>query len=167
MVIAHHRAHPRKSSRSSGNVVSSIPVFHSANMSVGVALLCKLVSEAVGMFPDADVEIIEKHHNRKLDAPSGTALMIAKSIQEVRTEATLNLGRSGSAKRAKEEIGIHAVRIGNEVGTHEVLISNGNETITLRHEAENRALFAQGALKAASFLVEQKPGYYTMKDLVG
>lgn len=144
-----------------------IPVFQSANMSVGVAVLRKLAKQAAAMFPDADIEIIEKHHNRKLDAPSGTALLLADSIREVRTNATYVEGRSGHAKRTPEEIGIHAIRIGNEVGTHEIIMSNGKETITLKHEAENRALFAQGALKAASFLNGKEPGLYTMDDLVG
>ena len=144
-----------------------IPVFQSANMSVGIAVLKKLAKQAAAMFPDADIEIVEKHHNRKLDAPSGTALLLADSIREVRTNANYVQGRSGHAKRAPEDIGIHAIRMGNEVGTHEVMMSNGKETITLIHEAENRALFAQGALKAASFLEGKEPGYYTMDDLVG
>lgn len=144
-----------------------IPVFQSANMSVGIALLRKLARQAAEMFPDSDIEIIEKHHNRKLDAPSGTALMLADSIKEVRADANYVQGRSGHAKRSPSDIGIHAIRIGNEVGTHEIMYSNGNETITLTHEAENRALFAQGALKAASFLYGKEAGLYTMDDLVG
>ena len=143
-----------------------IPVFQSANMSVGIALLRKLAKQTASMFPDADIEIVEKHHNRKLDAPSGTALLLAQSIAEVRENAVSNEGRSGHAKRTPEEIGIHAIRIGNEVGTHEILISNGNETITLKHEAENRALFAQGALKAASFMEGKAPGFYNMDNMV-
>ena len=109
---------------------------------------------------------MEKHHHRKLDAPSGTALLLADSIAEVRENAVFVEGRSGHAKRMPEEIGIHAIRIGNEVGTHEILFGNGNETITLKHEAENRALFAQGALKAASFLEGKEPGFYNMDDMV-
>ena len=143
-----------------------IPVFQSANMSVGIALLRKLAKQTAVMFPDADIEIVEKHHHRKLDAPSGTALLLAQSIAEVRENAVFNEGRSGHAKRTPEEIGIHAIRIGNEVGTHEILISNGNETITLKHEAENRALFAQGALKAASFMEGKEPGFYNMDNMV-
>ena len=143
-----------------------IPLFQSANMSVGIALLRKLAKQTAAMFPDADIEIVEKHHNRKLDAPSGTALLLADSIAEVRENAVFVEGRSGHAKRMPEEIGIHAIRIGNEVGTHEILFGNGNETITLKHEAENRALFAQGALKAASFLEGKEPGFYNMDDMV-
>ena len=116
--------------------------------------------------PEAEIEIIEKHHNRKLDAPSGTALMIANALCEVRPEATINCGRSGQGKRTPEEIGIHAIRMGNIVGEHEVIVGTQNQTITLKHEAHSRALFAEGALAAAAFLVNQKPGLYDMKSLV-
>ena len=128
------------------------------------ALMAYWVKDA---FPEADIEIIEKHHNRKLDVPSGTALILANSIREVRENAVFHIGRHTNGKRTVEEIGIHSIRIGNEVGTHEIIISNGNETITLKHEAENRALFAEGALKAAAFLCGKKPGLYGMKDMLG
>lgn len=144
-----------------------IPVFFAANMSIGVAVLCDLAKRAAGAFPEADIEIIEKHHNRKLDVPSGTALMIANAIQNVRENADFVIGRHENGKRRPAEIGIHSIRIGNEVGTHEVLISNGNETITLKHESENRALFAEGALKAAAFLYQKPAGLYNMQDLIG
>ncbi len=143
-----------------------IPVFFSANMSLGVAVLCDLVKKAVAMFPDADVEILEVHHNRKIDVPSGTALMIANTIKEVRPNATFNVGR-GNGKRAKEEIGISSLRMGNEVGTHEIYIHTENECITLRHNAYSRGVFADGALQAAEYLVQQKPGVYTMQDMIG
>lgn len=142
-----------------------IPVFYSGNMSLGIALLVELAKQTARVFPDADIEIIERHHNRKLDAPSGTALMLADAIREVRPEATYNLGRPESGKRTKQEIGIHAVRYGNEVGTHEVIVATNSQVITLKHEAENRALFAEGALSAAAFLVNQSAGLYSMKDL--
>ncbi len=144
-----------------------IPVFFAANMSVGVAVLCDLARRAAAAFPDADIEIIEKHHNRKLDVPSGTALMVANAIREAREDAEYIIGRHENGKRRPEEIGIHSIRLGNEVGTHEILISNGNETLTLRHEAENRALFAEGAIKAAAFLCGKSAGLYNMKDLIG
>ena len=143
-----------------------IPVFHAANMSLGVALLAELAKAAVRLYPHADVEIVEKHHNRKLDAPSGTALHLANAIREVRTDATLNCGRSGNAKRTPSEIGIHAIRMGNIVGEHEILIGTDTETITLRHEAHSRALFAEGALAAAAFLVERDAGLYGMADII-
>lgn len=144
-----------------------IPVFFSANMSLGVALLVELAKTAAAAMPDAEIEIIEKHHNRKIDAPSGTALMIANAITEVRPEAYNNLGRAGQGKRTKNEIGIHAIRMGNIVGEHEVIVGTQNQTITLKHEAHSRALFAEGALAAADFLVKCCPGLYDMKSLVG
>lgn len=143
-----------------------IPVFHAANMSLGVALLAELAKAAVRLYPHADVEIVEKHHNRKLDAPSGTALHLANAIREVREDATLNCGRSGNAKRTPSEIGIHAIRMGNIVGEHEILIGTDTETITLRHEAHSRALFAEGALAAAAFLVGRDAGLYGMADII-
>ncbi len=144
----------------------SVPVFFSANMSLGVALLCELAVQASALYPDADIEIVETHHNRKVDAPSGTALMIADRIREERTDATYKLGRAGHEKREKREIGIHAVRMGNVVGEHEVRIGTDTETITLKHQAHDRSLFAEGAVVAASFLVGQKPGLYNMRDML-
>ena len=144
-----------------------IPVFFAANMSIGVAVLCDLARRAAAAFPEADIEIVEKHHNRKLDVPSGTALMVANAIREARENAEFVIGRHENGKRQPQEIGIHSIRIGNEVGTHEILISNGNETLTLKHEAENRVLFAEGALKAAAFLCWKPAGLYNMKDMIG
>ena len=144
----------------------NIPVFHSANMSLGVALLVELAKTAALAMPEAEIEIIEKHHNRKLDAPSGTALMIANALCDVRPEAYTNLGRSGQGKRTREEIGIHAIRMGNIVGEHEVIVGTDSQTITLKHEAHSRALFAEGALAAAAFIVARRPGLYDMKSLV-
>ena len=109
---------------------------------------------------------MEIHHDRKLDAPSGTALALAEAMQEVRPDATLNLGRSGHAKRTPREIGIHAVRMGNVVGIHEVMVGTANETVTLRHEAYSRALFAEGALAAAQFLMGKGPGLYNMQSML-
>lgn len=146
---------------------TEIPVFTAANMSLGIALLVELARKTVAMMPDADIEILERHHNRKLDAPSGTALLLADEIKDVRNELEYNLGRSGHKKREKNEIGIHAIRIGNVVGDHEVIIGTDSQTITLKHEAHSRALFAEGALAAAEFLIKQGPGMYTMRDLIG
>lgn len=143
-----------------------IPVFFSANMSLGVALLVELARTAAMAMPEAEIEIVEKHHNRKVDAPSGTALMLANAICQVRPEAYTNLGRSGQGKRDRNEIGVHAIRMGNIVGEHEVIIGTENQTITLKHEAHSRALFAEGALAAAGFIVNKAPGLYDMNSLV-
>ena len=142
-----------------------VPVFLAANMSIGVALLADFAKRAAAMFPDADIEIVEAHHNRKVDAPSGTAVMLANSIKEVRPEAEYVYGRSGEAKRTKNEIGIHALRMANIVGEHEVYITTESQQLVLRHNAYDRALFADGAIKAARFLVNQGKGLYTMNDM--
>lgn len=143
-----------------------IPIFHSANMSLGVALFVQLAVESAAVFPDADIEIIETHHNRKLDAPSGTALMLGKAIQGVRKDAYFHLGRQGQGKREPAEIGFHAVRCGNVVGKHEIILSTATQTITITHEAHDRALFAQGALAAAVFLQGCPAGHYDMQDMI-
>ena len=145
---------------------AKIPVFYSANMSLGIALLVELAKKTAEAMPDAEIEIIEKHHNRKIDAPSGTALMIANAIKEVRPDSYANNGRSGQGKRTKNEIGIHAIRMGNIVGEHEVIVGTENQTITLRHDAHSRALFAEGALAAAAFIADKPAGIYDMKSLV-
>ena len=143
-----------------------IPVFYSANMSVGVALLAELAKKTAAVFPDADIEIVETHHNRKADAPSGTALMLGRVIQQVRPQSVFQLGRSGMQKRTPQEIGFHAIRRGNVPGIHEVIVSTDTQSITLRHEVYDRALFADGALTAARFLLEQAPGLYDMADML-
>ena len=140
-------------------------MFLAANMSVGVALLADFAKQAAAMFPDADIEIVEAHHNRKVDAPSGTAIMLANAIKEVRPEAEYVYGRSGEAKRQKNEIGIHALRMANIVGEHEVYITTDSQQLVLRHNAYDRSLFADGAVKAARFLVNQGKGLYTMQDM--
>ena len=143
-----------------------IPLFYSGNMSLGIAMLIELAKTTVAAFPEAEIEIIEKHHDRKIDAPSGTALMLANAICEVRPEAYPNCGRSGQGKRTLDEIGIHSIRMGNIVGEHEVIVGTGSQTITLKHEAHNRALFAEGAIAAATFIVGQMPGMYDMKSML-
>ncbi len=144
----------------------TIPVFHSANMSLGVATLCSLVKTAAKLFPDADIEIIETHHTNKLDAPSGTALMLANAVCEVRPDAYTNCGRHGMGKRDKNEIGISSLRLANVVGEHEVIIATGTQTLTLKHEAHSRALFAEGAVAAAAFIKDKPAGFYTINDMV-
>ena len=144
----------------------TVPVFWSGNMSVGIALLAKLARQTAAMFPDADIEIVESHHNQKLDVPSGTALMLARAVQEARPEAEFVVGRHENGKRQKKEVGIHSLRMGNTVGIHEVIVNTGTQIITLKHEAQDRALFAEGALAAAAFLTAQTPGMYTMDDMM-
>ena len=144
-----------------------IPVFFSGNVSLGIAVLCRLAKEAARYFPDADIEIVEIHHTRKVDAPSGTALMLFNAIKEVRPEATANLGRSGEGKRTKEEIGISALRMGNVVGVHEVHIHTGTQCLTLKHEAVTRAMLADGAVAAARFMEGKAVGFYNMESILG
>lgn len=144
----------------------TVPVFYSANMSVGIALLVDFAKRAAAAFPHADIEIVEAHHNRKVDAPSGTALMLAKGIQEVREHATLVTGRHGEGKRTPEEIGIHALRMANIVGEHEVLLTTDTQQLSLKHTAYDRGLFAEGAVKAACFVAGRAPGLYNMYDML-
>ena len=143
-----------------------VAVFYSGNMSVGIATLCDVVKRVVSVFPNADVEIIETHHVRKLDAPSGTAKMLFNSVKEAREDAYAHYGRSGNCKREKNEIGINSVRVGNIVGIHEVIVGTETEQITLKHEAYDRALFADGAIKAAEFMAGKGAGFYTMTELL-
>ncbi len=143
-----------------------IPVFHSGNMSLGIALLCSMAKKAAAVFPEADIEIVETHHKHKVDAPSGTALMLANAMAQARDGAEFAFGRHGMQPRKAGEIGIHSVRRGEIVGIHEVQISTPTQTITLKHEAYTRALFAEGALAAAAFLMTQPAGLYTMEDMV-
>ena len=145
----------------------SIPVFFSRNMSLGVNLLialCKKASAALGM--DYDVEIIEKHHHNKLDAPSGTALMIADAISETRSESEYVCDRSTvRKKREPREIGISAIRGGSIIGEHEVLFAGNDEVLTISHSASSRELFATGALRAAAFIVGKNAGMYNMDNM--
>ena len=147
-----------------------IPVFHSGNMSLGVNLqlaLCRLAATTLGT--DAEIEIIEKHHNKKLDAPSGTAWMLAKEVAEAYPAPTqVVLDRHNERKRRDpHEIGMHAVRGGSVVGEHEVMFFYGDEVITIKHQAFSKRIYAVGALAAARFLMQKDPGHYTMRELMG
>ena len=144
-----------------------IPVFYSGNVSLGIAVLCRLVKQAAAYFPDADIEIVEVHHTRKVDAPSGTALMLFNAVKEVRPDAVPNCGRAGEGKRTKEEIGISSLRMGNVVGIHEVHICTGTQALTLKHEATTRAMLADGGVDAARFMVGKGVGLYNMEDILG
>ena len=148
------------------DAAKEIPVFYSGNMSLGIAVLCKLAAQAATFFPDADIEILEIHHNRKVDAPSGTARMLYDAIKAVRPQAVDRCGRAGEGKREKNEIGIASLRMGNVVGVHEVHIHTQNQSLTLRHDAGSRGMLADGAVDAARFMVGKKPGLYTMAELL-
>jgi 4-hydroxy-tetrahydrodipicolinate reductase len=146
-----------------------IPLFYSRNMSLGVNLQLALVQAATRVLgDDFDPEIVETHHNLKVDAPSGTALMLAEAIEAARSgESQLIFGRhERNKRREKAEIGIHSLRGGNVAGEHVVCFLGNDEELIITHRAGSKLVFAQGALKAASFLLEQAPGLYTMKDIV-
>ncbi len=146
-----------------------IPVFFSANMSLGVNLLIELAQKAAKLlYGNFDIEIVERHHNQKIDAPSGTALAIADALSDsIPDEAEYVYDRHAQRrKRGTREIGIHAVRGGNIVGDHEVIFAGKDEVIELRHHAASKEIFAVGALRAAAFMKGKPAGMYTMKDLV-
>lgn len=146
-----------------------IPVFYSANMSLGVNLLIDLVKKATKILGDQfDIEIVEKHHNQKIDAPSGTALAIADAINETFDEKYKYTydRHSKRKKRSKDEIGIHSVRGGTIVGDHSVIFAGKDEILEINHTATSKEIFAVGALKAAIFLANKKPGLYSMTELI-
>ena len=143
-----------------------IPLFFAPNYSIGVTLLIDLAKRAAEALPNAEIEIVECHHDRKLDAPSGTALALANALAETRKDAKIVPGRTGAGKREANEIPIHSLRMGNVAGMHEVILGTNNQTLTLRHEVHDRAIFAEGALAAAKFLVNKAPGLYSMQDLL-
>lgn len=147
----------------------TVPVFKSANMSLGINLLIELVQRANAVLGTAfDIEIIEKHHHNKLDAPSGTAMMIADALRDAADVPYHYVYDRHGERRKREptEIGIHAVRGGSIVGEHEVLFAGPDETITISHSAASRNVFASGALNAAVFLADKPAGMYNMKDML-
>lgn len=147
------------------DAAKSIAIFRSANMSLGVYVLKTLCARAAQMLPDYEIEIIEKHHNQKLDAPSGTAVMLYDAVASENSEAIH--GRHGrTQKRQPNEIGMHAIRGGSVAGEHEVGFYGPGEYVTLSHLAQDRSIFANGALRAAQFIVGQAPGEYDMGSLV-
>lgn len=152
------------------DISNHIPIFKSANMSLGINLIINLLKKSSQLLYDSgfDVEIIEKHHNRKVDSPSGTALMLADSINSsITDELDYTYDRSSSyCPRRKNEIGIHGVRGGSIVGEHDVLFAGTDEFITFSHSATSKNVFAVGAIKAALFLSEQESGLYNMEDLI-
>ena len=143
-----------------------IPILKSGNMSLGINLLLqlsKLCAKSIGDI--ADIEIIEHHHNKKIDAPSGTALLLADGIKKELPDSNYVLGRSGEGKRQKNDIGISAVRGGTIVGKHEVMFILNNEIVTLKHEAQSKSILAYGSINAARFIVGKPVGMYTMEDV--
>lgn len=147
---------------------SEIPVFFSFNMSLGINLLAELCRKAASILDGFDIEIIEKHHNQKIDAPSGTAILLANEINdELGSKMEYEYDRHSKREKRKEtEIGIHAVRGGTIVGEHEVIFAGRDEIITLSHSARSKEVFAVGAVNAAFFLKGKSAGMYSMKELV-
>lgn len=146
-----------------------VPVFKTANMSLGVNLIVNLVKKAAQILEDNfDIEIVEKHHNQKIDAPSGTALMIADEISSVLSETPEYVydRHSVRKKRGKKEIGLHAVRGGTIVGEHEVIFAGNDEIIEIKHTAMSKEVFAVGSIKAAIYIKDMCPGMYSMKNIM-
>lgn len=147
-----------------------VPVFFTFNMSLGINLLLSLTKKATEVLGENfDIEIIEKHHNQKIDAPSGTAIMLANAVNETLDNRMIYEydRHSKRQKRQKNEIGIHSVRGGTIVGEHEVMFAGEDEVVSLSHKAFSKRVFAAGAVKAAKFLSGKKPGLYSMDDLIG
>ncbi|MDR1569500.1 MAG: 4-hydroxy-tetrahydrodipicolinate reductase [Oscillospiraceae bacterium] len=145
-----------------------IPIIHSANFSMGISVLVALVRRAAESLPGCDIEIIEAHHRMKADAPSGTALALAREIADVSAcETTFRYGRDPSSPpRSRHEIGLHSVRGGTGAGEHEAIFLLDGETLTLKHQAQTRDIFAHGALHAAKWIVGRAPGLYGMSDMI-
>ena len=151
------------------DAAKEIPIFFSANMSLGVNLIMQLAKKAVSVLEDSfDIEIIEKHHNQKIDAPSGTALAIADCINDAsgNSKEYVYDRHSSRKKRSKNEIGIHSLRGGTIVGEHEIVFAGNDEIIEIKHTAASKEIFAVGAVKAAVFLARQGKGLYSMDDLI-
>lgn len=144
-----------------------IPIFYTANLSFGVYVLKMASALASQLLGDlADIEIVEKHHKNKLDAPSGTALMLLETLSETRSKTRPVFGRQGQGAREKEEIGIHAIRGGSITGEHTIVFAMDGEHIEMTHRGESKRLFASGAYEAAHFLITKEKGLYTIDDLV-
>ena len=151
------------------NASKEVAIFFTFNMSLGINLLIELSKQATKVLGnDFDIEIIEKHHNQKIDAPSGTAIMIANAISDTLEEKPLYEydRHSKREKRPKNEIGIHSVRGGTIVGEHEVIFAGTDEIVSIKHQAMSKKIFACGAVNAAKFLADKSAGIYTMKDII-
>lgn len=146
----------------------TIPVFRSKNFSYGINVLVKLVTQAAKLLNDFDIEIIEAHHNKKVDAPSGTAQMLAEAVVSAETDdRRVVYGRYGKdCKRKKEEITVHSLRGGTIPGEHEIIFAGEDEIIKISHSALSKKVFAYGAMKAAAYITGKQNGYYTMEDML-
>jgi 4-hydroxy-tetrahydrodipicolinate reductase len=147
-------------------VAERVPVLWAANFARGVHALARAVREVVGALPGYDVEITETHHRRKRDAPSGTAKELLTVVEAERGDAERVHGREGEAPRSDDEIGVHSRRAGDVSGEHEVLVAGNSEVVTLSHRAEDRGVFAAGALDAAAWLADRSPGRYEFGDVI-
>lgn len=145
-----------------------IPIFRTANMSYGVNILIKILKDITPLLKEFDIEIIEKHHNKKVDAPSGTAKMLKDTILDsMKEEYNIVYGRQGNdSKRETNEIGVHAVRGGTISGEHSVIFAGDDEIIEIKHQAQSKKLFAKGALKAAAYIIKKEKGLYNMTNLI-
>lgn len=146
---------------------TQLPILYSSNMSLGINIVNRILKQYTTILNDHfDIEIIEKHHNKKLDAPSGTALLLANTMNNALNQSKdFIYGRHGESKREPKQVGIHAIRGGTIAGEHSLLFAGMDEIIELKHTALSKEIFAHGAIKAGEFLVNQNPGYYTMDDI--
>ncbi|MGX7112059.1 4-hydroxy-tetrahydrodipicolinate reductase [Gemella cuniculi] len=148
-------------------LAKEVGVVYAGNYSLGVNVLVELVKKASELLLGYDIEVIEKHHNKKIDAPSGTAKMLVDAVKDAEQYNRV-YGRHGDMKRTEKEIGIHAVRGGTIVGEHEVIFAGEDEMIEIKHTALSKKMFAKGSVTAAKWLVNQKtPNLYSMKDVLG
>ncbi len=167
-IVLSTTGHSEEQKKQIEEATKKIPIFVSANMSLGINLMIELLKQAATFLDGFDIEIIEKHHNKKVDAPSGTALALADGINEaLNGKKEYNYGRHGtSAKREQNEIGIHAVRGGTIVGEHQVHFIGQDEIIEIRHTALSKNILAEGAIRASQFLIGKPAGMYNMKDML-
>lgn len=147
---------------------NKVAVFRSANMSIGINVINNVLKNiSAFLYNSFDIEVVEKHHNQKVDSPSGTALLLADTIKDsIPEETTYVHGRNGISKRKHQEIGIHSIRGGSIVGEHDVIFAGQGETIEIKHTAISREVFAVGALKACEFMANKEKGLYSMNDVI-
>lgn len=166
-VIIGTTAHSDEQNEKVKEVSKLIPVFKSSNTSIGITVMLQLVKTATRLLDGFDIEIIEKHHNRKEDCPCGTAFMTADAIKEVRNELTNIYGRHGkNAKRQENELGIHTIRGGTIIGDNDVIFAGDDEVLEIKHKAGSNMIFAKGAVMAAKFIVNAENGLYDMNDVL-
>lgn len=144
----------------------TIPVLFASNFSLGFFVACEFAARLARVFPCADVEIVETHRFGKADVPSGSALTIAKAVSKARGGGDILVGRRQSDKREKGQISINSLRLGHSLGAHEIIFDDGNESVSVKHVAHSRELYACGAERAMRFIVSQKAGLYGVKDIV-